>query len=378
MFGMKICFISYKYPGRHNTSEFAFVKQLVDAIASIGNECYVLSPYNINHYHRFSPVKETYSKGLGSVTILRPWYLSFSSKIGFLYYLSGKFHRRAINKAFRKLPHVPDVVYGHFWNSAFYGYDYSKAHDLPLFVASGESEISFRCNNDIKTSFCNYVRGVICVSSKNKEESISLGLTTPEKCQVFPNAVNADLFKKNDKNKCREELGLPKDVFIVAFVGWFINRKGPKRVAEAINKIKGKKVYSLFIGEGEQIPNCENILFKGSLPHNKVPLYLNAADIFVLPTFHEGCCNAVVEAMACGLPIVSSNLPFNMDVLNEHNSILIDPNNIDEISNAIVELRDNEEKRKCLSQGALLTAQNLTIKNRAQAIMEFINSKITK
>ena len=90
------------------------------------------------------------------------------------------------------------------------------------------------------------------------------------------------------------------------------------------------------------------------MPHEEVPLYLNAADVFVLPTLHEGCCNAVVEAMACGLPVISSDLPFNWDVLNKGNSIMVNPNSINEIRDAIVEMRDNNVKRMQLSQGALV------------------------
>jgi glycosyltransferase involved in cell wall biosynthesis len=179
-----------------------------------------------------------------------------------------------------------------------------------------------------------------------------------------------------DKKQCRSQLGLPQDGFIIAFVGWFIERKGPLRVAKAIKQIPGKPVYSLFIGKGEQVPDCENILFKGTMPHDKVPIYLNAADVFVLPTLHEGCCNAVVEAMACGLPIISSDLPFNRDVLDSSNSILIDPNCIDEISQAICLLRDDLKLRSVLAEGALKRSELLTIDRRARAIVEFINEKI--
>lgn len=376
---MKLCVLSYMYPGKHNTSDYAFVKQLVDAIASLGNHCMVLAPFNITHYKRISFSKETYSIGKGSVTVFRPGYLSFST------FHIGRFRptsltrKRALRKAFRMMDSKPDAIYGHFWGSAFGGFEYAQRNNIPLFVASGESQIRrlFRPNGDI-SAFTGYVSGVICVSSKNKNESISLGLTSDDKCGVFPNAVNAKLFKKMDKSLCRKQLGLPQDVFIAAFVGWFIERKGPLRVSEAIKHITGKKVYSLFIGKGDQIPDCDDILFKGALPHEEVPVYLNAADVFVLPTLHEGCCNAVVEAMACGLPIISSDLPFNWDVLNKDNSIMVDPNNIDEIANAIRELRDNDEERRRLAVGALAMAQNLTIEKRAQAILEFIHSKINK
>lgn len=371
---MKICFLTYMYPGRHNSSDFAFVKQLVDAIASRGNECYVLSPFNIIHYHRFCPPKESYTVGTGSVVVLRPWYLSFGAKNNFFHRLSGKSHHRAMKRAFSMLPEKLDAVYGHFWHSAFEGYGFAKCKGLPLFVASGESEIVFRRNNDYKSAFCDFVKGVICVSSKNREESISLGLTTADKCLIAPNAINNGLFRKMDKTACRQKLGLPLDAFIVCFVGWFNERKGPLRLAAALNQLTG--VHSIFIGKGEQEPKCDNVLFKGSVSHEEVPLYMNASDVFVLPTLHEGCCNAVVEAMACGLPIISSDLPFNWDILNESNSIMIDPNSSDEMARAIELLRDDKDLRTKLSQGAIEKAANLTIEKRAEKIEHFIKERM--
>lgn len=374
---MNLCFITYKYPGKHNTSDYAFVKQLVDAIAQLGHHCLVVAPFNISHYHKLSESKEEYACGKGKVTVYRPGYLSFSNFHIGKFYPSKWTHKLALKKAFRMLDVRPDAIYGHFWVSAYNGYEYAKTNNIPLFVATGESEIErlFSFPDDQK-AFSDYVSGVICVSSKNRDESIALGLTTAEKCAVFPNAINAELFKKLDKEQCREQLNLPQDAFIIAFVGWFIERKGLQRVAEAIKQIQGEPVYSLFIGKGEQEPNCDNILYKGALPHDQVPLYLNAADVFVLPTLHEGCCNAVVEAMACGLPVVSSNLPFNWDVLDDTNSIMVDPNSIDELADAIRALRDDSLKRSLLAKGALKKAASLSIDKRAKSIMDFIESRI--
>lgn len=379
---MRICFITYKFPGKHNSTDYAFVKQLVDAIASLGNHCIVLAPFNISHYKKLSVAREEYPIGKGLVSVFRPGYVSFSTFHIGSFKPSEWCHKRALNRAFRMLDSKPDIIYGHFWNSAYDGFQYAKKNNIPLFVATGESELKemFTIKAD-HAEFRDYISGVICVSSKNRNESISLGFTTPEKCQVFPNSINASLFRQLDRSLCRKQLGYPQDAFIVSFVGWFIDRKGPLRVSNAIKLIQGEPVYSLFIGKGEkgveeQTPDCANILFKGALPHDQIPLYLNASDVFVLPTLNEGCCNAVVEAMACGLPIVSSNRKFNWDVLNETNSILIEPNSIEEIARAIQILRDDGQMRRKLSHGALEMAKKLTIEKRARDIFEFIQSKM--
>ena len=55
---MNLCIITYRYPGKHNASDFVFVKQLVDAFAELGNHCTVLVPFNITHYKQFSTPKE--------------------------------------------------------------------------------------------------------------------------------------------------------------------------------------------------------------------------------------------------------------------------------------------------------------------------------
>ena len=89
----------------------------------------------------------------------------------------------------------------------------------------------------------------------------------------------------------------------------------------------------------------------------------------------EGCPNSVIEAMACGLPIISSDLPFNYDILDSSNSILVDPMDVNEIANAIITLKEDETLRSKLSKGAIKKVSELTIEKRVSKILNFIREK---
>lgn len=357
---------------------YPFVKNLCDEFAQSGLSITVLSPQSVTssllHHKKLRPVVRKEIVEGSTITIYQPYSITPLHKHLRIF---NYFIRYSALRFLRKNKICADVCYCHFWCSAYWVMPYMKKHNIPVFVASGESQIStLLSEKEQYPDFNDYVKGVVCVSGKNRDESVALGYTSIDKCAVIPNAVNAALFYKRNKAECRSYLGFPQDAFIVAFVGWFIERKGPLRVVEAINRIG--EVKSIFVGSGEQEPSCDGVLFKGSLPHEQVPLYLGAADCFVLPTLHEGCCNAVIEAMACGLPVISSNLPFNWDVLDGTNSIMIDPTNVDQIAEAIRELRDNQKLCESLAEGAIKKAEILTIEKRADAILNFMSYRIDK
>ena len=364
-----------------------FLEQLVKAFADNGIECDVVAPYaplvNFLSGKAYNP--PSYDKRIteanNAVNVYCPTFFCPAGRKRFgidFALMYQKRHCRAAEKLLKKLNKEYDAFYAHFISpSALTAAELGRKYKKPVFFAYGESSFDIVS----KTYSLTYVReqlkdvsGVVAVSSHNRKELIKNNVIKEDKIKVFPNAVNSAAFFAMDKSAARDSLGIDQNDFVIAFVGHFDNRKGSLRVSEALTHLDGVK--SIFIGKGEASPTCDGVLFCGQLSHDKIVEYLNAADVFVLPTLAEGCCNAIVEALACGLPVVSSDLPFNDDILTYENSIRVDPNDIDAIANAIKMLRDNAELRQKMAEAALETAKSLTIQKRAENILKFMNDML--
>jgi len=379
---MKICFIADRYPTKDYPAN-TFLDKLVCAMAEQGVECTVIAPYRpfIDKLRRKNYKTPFYRERITAsekiIKIYNPTYLGAPNKkiAGLNMAKMGlKIFAKQVEKVIKKQKLEFDAFYGHFiMPSGFTATEMGRKYNKPSFLAYGESSFgmvgNFFTDAQVREQLKS-ISGVIAVSSKNRDELLAHNVVDPKKIRVFPNAIDNNVFRVIDKSSVRKKMGIAEHDFVVAFVGHFINRKGSKRVSDALEQFDDVK--SIFIGAGPEEPVCSNIIHKGKLPHDQIAEYLNAADVFVLPTLAEGCCNAIVEAMACGLPIISSNLPFNDDILNENNSIRINPQSVDEIAEAIRELKNNKEKRESMASASLSMASLLTIDKRAQRIISFI------
>lgn len=358
------------------TIDFVFVEQLCRAFADKGHKITVIAPQSFTKcIVRHVPLAKRHfifktAKG-NPIEVYRPYTISLgNSSVKMIF---GTFEQ-AVKRAFNRIKDKPDVCYGHFWQCIYTLYPLARTARIPLFGASGEEDLEYyiHTSEDYKREVCKYLSGVVSVSTKNQQECFELNVVNREKSIVIPNAIDQLLFRQIDKRECRKKLKLREDDFIVAFVGQFMPRKGTLRLNEALKRINDSSIKAVFIGSGLEDPDYEGIVHKGRVAHDEVPIWLNAADVFVLPTLNEGCSNAIIEAMACGLPIISSNLAFNWDVLNGGNSIMIDPNNVKEITSAIVALKNDNEKKRNMAEAALKTAAGLSIEERAQKIINFM------
>ncbi len=380
---MNICIISPGYPYVDNM-RYVFVKKLVDEWTRQGHRCVVFCPFSLTSYLRkiIKYVPKYYkdeNNPDNPVEVFHIRYFSIPKTVLLGVEINNAIISRKIYRLAKSKGINPDIIYCHFFSSAVFGWYLSNHLHVPLFVASGESTIG-RVYPPTRTfsleRFRNDIRGCICVSSKNKEEAIRKHYIDEDKCVVIPNGTDLSIFKRIDKYECRKKLNFQQNYFIVVCVGGFIERKGQNRIIEAIKKLGNSNIKLVLIGDGNLSLEHESIIFKGRVNNTDLPMYLNSSDVFCLPTYAEGCCNAIIEAMACGLPIVSSDLPFNYDVLNSQSALLVNPSDIKAIADAIYLLMQNEELRKELSEASVARVKLLSIKQRAENVMSFIESKL--
>ena len=149
-----------------------------------------------------------------------------------------------------------------------------------------------------------------CVESTRRLRADS----APAGCriEVFRNGVDLNLFRETERDRTRRELNLTGPVIIS--VGHLIPRKGHELVIEALSLLPRAQL--LICGEGPMRSELERsaqrfrvrdrVRFLGLIRHEELNRYYSAADVLVLASFREGWPNVVLEAMACGTPVVAT------------------------------------------------------------------------
>jgi len=167
------------------------------------------------------------------------------------------------------------------------------------------------------------------------------------------------------------------------FVGWLIPRKGCEYLLNAIKEIitKEKNILLLIIGEGilenklknltKELQIQDKVQFLGKKAPPEIPFYMNASDIFVLPSLSEGKPNVVGEAMASGLPVIATDINGTSDfITNNKNGFLIPKENSKILAERLLQLLKNPKLRIKLGKEARNSVKDLTWENCAKEYLK--------
>ena len=195
---------------------------------------------------------------------------------------------------------------------------------------------------------------IIAVSNATKDYVLSLG-AKPEKVKVLHNGVDLVRFRPlaGKREEMRRKLGISQNDIVVLTVRRLVYKNGIDTLIETANIAvkKNSKITFLVVGKGPDLKNVQmrieqlgiekNFRLAGFVRDEDLPFYYNAADFFVLPSKSgEGLPLVALEAMACGLPVIATNVGGISEILMEDYGKLVPPNQPELLAKAIFDFSD--------------------------------------
>lgn len=176
----------------------------------------------------------------------------------------------------------------------------------------------------------------------------------PRGVVTIPNGYDGKKFRPMDGRECRKELGLPPDKKVLLNVGRLYGTvKGHEYLIEAMSRVvkERRDVLCVIVGAGRLHRTLEDqirsldledyIVLAGGRPHDEIPLWLNACDLFVLPSLSEGNPTVMFEAFGCGKPFVGTSVGGVPEVVtSDEHGLLVGPADPDGLARTILEALD--------------------------------------
>lgn len=204
-----------------------------------------------------------------------------------------------------------------------------------------------------------------------------------DKIKVIHNGLNFNT-PEVPKSDCRRKFGLPVNTKIIGTIGRLSLQKNQRILLEAIADLD--YVHLAIIGEGELRSELEakaremnindRVSFLGEVSYNDIPYFLKALDVYVMPSLYEGLSNALVEALNAGLPVISSDVESQRDVIQfpdgRQAGLLLPVHDINAWRSGISKILSDRELNDNLSMKSLERAKAFSMDNMVQGFVECI------
>jgi glycosyltransferase involved in cell wall biosynthesis len=196
--------------------------------------------------------------------------------------------------------------------------------------------------------------------------------------RTIPNALDLDAFAPRPRPAdLARQLAIPDDAVVILYPGSLIARKRPLDILRAASRVLAtdRRAIFVFAGDGALRPAAEafarehriedRIRFLGWTPYVRMPALYDLADLVVLATESEGMARAYLEAMASGLPLVTSSIPSARELVRDGDNGLLFP------------LGDDPERRTALGRAARLTVADRGIDSAVAAYVREFEALVT-
>lgn len=271
-----------------------------------------------------------------------------------------------------------DLIHAHFtWPSGYIGVRLKEKYGKPVIITIHENGDWFDQEVGMNHPLINTAWSGADALIRVNRKDVPVLKHYNEQVYSIPNGFSP-AFHPIDTAVARERLGLPGDVKIVFSLGNLIQRKGFNYLIDAMEQICNQRDDVLcFIGGAgpergslqvqiDRLHLGEKVKLLGSVPSDILPLWMNACDLFVLPSLSESFGVVQIEALACGKPVVSArNRGSEEVVISDDYGLLVEPADSEDLAEKILIALDREWDREAI----LEYAQRYTWKNIAKEIM---------
>ena len=203
--------------------------------------------------------------------------------------------------------------------------------------------------------------------------------TSGNKVVVIPVGVDTEKFKLMDKASLRKKYNFNRNDKIILYVGRFKKEKGLDLLIKSFMKVQNKipDCKLVLVGDGPEKQNLSkvvddlklrNVQFIDTVEHNEIPRIMNCADVFALCSLYEGMPTVVLEALACGVPVVSTDVGDVHKVVHDNETgYIVKSRTVDGIASKLIETLNNSYR---LKENCVETAQEYSWGKIAEQIKE--------
>lgn len=388
---MKICIVTTMFPKYKGDYYGSFVFDEVKAIVDRGFEVHVITQHNSGipyeedidgiKIHRFRWLEPKTFRALVH-------FKGFKDNLRLLTYIFSLFIN--LIKIIRK--YDIEIIHAHSTiPTGLLGVIVSKIMRIPIVITAHgmdinnfENKILFKQLLSFSLRHCNKA---IAVSADLAKKMNRIG-AEEHKIVILRNTVNTKLFKPIKNQKIRNTYGIEKEDVLILFVGYLDTFKGIFDTIDAFYKIINKKpnVKLIMVGTGPEENTLKKrvsklglekaVIFTGKLPPTNLPEYYQAADIFVLPSYTEGLPLSILEAMSCGLPIITTNVGGIPEVVeNGKNGFIIDPGDADKLKEKLEKITVDENLRDKFSEEStkIIATSPMNSEDKINILIELYN-----
>jgi len=223
---------------------------------------------------------------------------------------------------------------------------------------------------------------IVAVSESTKQDIITVFGTNPDKIHVIYNGYDESRFHiACDPQPVLERLGIAEEKYFL-FVGSILKHKNIVRLVQAFAKLDTS--FRLIIAgackDAEYLDEIKSVVSGSGLTESRfryleyvsdddLPFLYNGAISFVLPSLHEGFGVPIIEAMACGTPVITSNCSAMPEIAGDA-ALLVDPTSVESIAAAMQEILDHPQRAEVLRSAGLERAKQFRWSSSAQKLYE--------